>query len=80
MSSKVGLVKVLQDWDDIQKMALKGRENDPFIVTSDRTLDRVVLEEARRDFGKTVRPSKQMSQDAWMPICHHLTRFRHLAI
>lgn len=56
------LVEAVKDWDDIQKIALKGRETDPFVLTTDKTLDRVVLEEVASSWAEGFRADEEIER------------------
>jgi hypothetical protein len=43
----------LEDWDYIKQCALKGKMNDPFIVTTEKELDDVLLKEMAEKWGNT---------------------------
>jgi hypothetical protein len=43
----------LEDWDYIKQCALKGKMNDPFIVTTEKELDYVLLKEMAEKWGNT---------------------------
>jgi ABC-type bacteriocin/lantibiotic exporter with double-glycine peptidase domain len=43
----------LEDWDYIKQTALKGIMNDPFIVTTEKELDRVLLKEMAQKWKET---------------------------
>ena len=43
----------MEDWDYIKQTALKGIMNDPFIVTTEKELDRVLLKEMAQKWEET---------------------------
>ena len=43
----------LEDWGYIKQCALKGKMNDPFIVTTEKELDDVLLKEVAENWGNT---------------------------
>ena len=47
--SDLGTVEALADWEYIKSRVMKGRMNDPFILTTERKRDLTLLKEVRDD-------------------------------
>ncbi|CZR59096.1 uncharacterized protein PAC_08988 [Phialocephala subalpina] len=60
-------LQALNEWEEIKKFALIGRDNDPFIITNGKTINRAVLNEVITKWRSEARSSLEPLLDADFP-------------